>query len=72
MDDDGREYGPTKKSFYKKMPEISPEEYNFKKKNKVIEATKGAEIKITELQIGIRKIICNHKKQAKLRCSLHR
>ena len=41
MDDDGREYGPTKKSFYKKMPEISPEEYNYKKKNKVIEATKG-------------------------------
>jgi hypothetical protein len=41
MDDDGRDYGPTKKSFYKKMPEMSPEEYNYKKKNKVIEATKG-------------------------------
>ena len=23
------------------MPEMSPEEYNYKKKNKVIEATKG-------------------------------
>jgi hypothetical protein len=65
MDDDGREYGPTKKSFYKKMPEISPEEYNFKKKNKVIEATKGAEIKIKEVAKGLHKASATHKKQAK-------
>ena len=65
MDDDGREYGPTKKSFYKKMPEMSQEEYNYKKKDKVIEATKGAEIKIKEVAKGLRKSSATNKKQAK-------
>ena len=45
MDDDGRDYGPTTKPFYNKMPKMSPEEYNYKKKNKVIKAYTGKAIR---------------------------